>query len=419
MLPQISQGRRAIWSAVNPHTGKRRIDEAFPKEIRESTNENEMFIRFKGGSTWCVTGSDSYDSLVGSPPAGIVFSEWSRANPSSWAYLAPILVENGGWALFITTPLGNNHARSMYTMAKSDPAWFTELSTVADTQAISHEAVEAQRKEYHALFGEAAGDALIEQEYYCSFDSVIPGSYYAKEMTLCEREGRVCQVDVDKALPVHSAFDIGVSDSTAIWCFQVNGTALQIVDYYEASGHGAEHYAEWLNEKGYRGVDWVPHDARVREWGTGRTRVETLRMLGRKPRIVPDHSLQDGINAARRTIPLVRFDAARCARGIDCLKSYQAEWSEELRTFKKTPLHDWASHGADAFRYLAMSWREPMKDEDELSPLERLRQEMKRPRTYADVWKEYTGELRDRDDAELDEYADEFNLSATKTIDMK
>jgi hypothetical protein len=103
-------------------------------------------------------------------------------------------------------------------------------------------------------------------------------------------------------------------------------------------------------------------------------------MLGRKPRIVPAHSLQDGINAARRTIPIVRFDAARCARGIDCLKSYQAEWSEELRTFKKTPLHDWSSHGADAWRYLSMSWREPMVSEEDLSPMERLRQEIKRER---------------------------------------
>jgi phage terminase large subunit len=416
MLPQISQGRRAIWNAVNPHTGKRRIDEAFPKSIRESTNENEMFIRFKNGSTWTVTGSDAYDSLVGSPPAGIVFSEWSRANPSSWAYLAPILVENNGWALFITTPLGNNHAKSMYSMARNDPAWFAEVSTVADTNAISLQDVEAQRKEYHALFGEAAGDALIEQEYYCSFDSVIPGSYYAKEMTVCEREGRVCQVDVDRDLPVHSAWDLGVSDSTAIWCFQVNGPELQIVDYYEASGHGAEHYCEWLNEQRYRGVDWVPHDARVREWGSGRSRLDTLRMLGRRPRIVPAHSLQDGINAARRTIPLVRFDAARCARGIDCLKSYQAEWSEELRTFKKTPLHDWASHGADAFRYLAMSWRESMVTEDELSPLERLRQEIMKPKTYNDMWRQYAEEQVERG-IEPDEHADVFNLS--NTMEMK
>jgi hypothetical protein len=188
-----------------------------------------------------------------------------------------------------------------------------------------HEAVEVQRREYQALFGDAAGDALIEQEYYCSFDSVIPGSFYAKEMTISEREKRITDVEVDTSLPVHSAWDLGVKDSTAIWCFQVNGQELHLVDYYEASGHGAEHYCEWMNERGYRGVDWLPHDARVREWSSGRSRVETLQMLGRKPRICPQHSLQDGINAARRTIPLARFDASRCARGIDALKSYQAE----------------------------------------------------------------------------------------------
>jgi phage terminase large subunit len=109
MLPNYSQARKAIWTAVNPHTGKRRIDEAFPAAIRSATLENEMFIRFKNGSTWQVIGSDNYDSLVGTPPAGIVFSEWARANPASWGYLAPILLENDGWALFITTPIGRNH----------------------------------------------------------------------------------------------------------------------------------------------------------------------------------------------------------------------------------------------------------------------------------------------------------------------
>ena len=419
MLPQIAMARKAIWTAVNPHTGTRRLDEAFPKAIRETTNETEMFIRLKNGSTWQVIGSDNYDTLVGSPPAGIVFSEWSRANPASWAYLAPILVENSGWALFITTPLGNNHAKAMYDMARNDPAWFAEISTVADTQAISHETVEAQRREYHALFGDAAGDALIEQEYYCSFSSVIPGSYYAKEMTIAERERRITEVDIDRNLPIHSAWDLGVKDSTAIWCFQVNGHELHIVDYYEASGHGAQHYCEWLNERNYRGVDWVPHDAKVREFGSGRSRVETLRLLGRKPRVCPQLSLQDGVQAARVTIPLAKFDAARCARGIDALKSYQAEWDENLRTFKRTPLHDWASHGSDAFRYLSLSWRETMSDEVELSPLKRLMQEVNRPRTYNDLWAMRAEELRDRGE-ELDEDADVFNLSAnTKLMEMK
>jgi phage terminase large subunit len=207
---------------------------------------------------------------------------------------------------------------------------------------------------------------------------------------------------------------LGVKDSTAIWCFQVNGTELHLVDYYEASGHGAEHYCEWLNERNYRGVDWVPTDAKVREWGVGRTRVETLRMLGRKPRVVPAHALQDGINAARLTIPRAHFDASRCARGIDALKSYQAEWDENLRTFKKTPLHDWASHGADAFRYLAMSWREAMPGSmAELSPLEQLLEETRKPRTYDSIWREYIDE-RIENGEEID--ADEpFNLNNMET----
>ena len=141
-------------------------------------------------------------------------------------------------------------------MARGDPNWFAAISTVADTQVISHDEVEGQRRDYTALFGEAAGDALIEQEWYCSFSSVIPGSYFAKEITLAEREKRITDVDVDRDLPAHSAWDLGVSDSTAIWAFQVNGPELQIVDYYEAAGHGADHYCEWLTSKNYRGVDW-------------------------------------------------------------------------------------------------------------------------------------------------------------------
>jgi len=409
MLPQISQGRRAIWAAVNPHTGKRRIDEAFPPAIRASINENEMFVRFKNGSTWTVTGSDAYDSLVGSPPAGIVFSEWSRANPAAWGYIAPILVENNGWGLFITTPLGSNHAHSMYSMGRNDSKWFAELSTVADTQAISLEAVEQQRKKYKIIYGDTLGDALIEQEFFCSFSQAVPGAYYAEAMNLCEREGRICKVDIDKALPVHSAWDLGVSDSTAIWCFQVNGPELQIVDYFEDSGHGAEHYCAWLNDKGYRGVDWLPRDARVREWSSGRTRVQTLQQLGRKPRIVPDHSLMDGIQAGRITIGQARFDAVRCARGLDCLRNYQAEYNEDLRVFKTTPRHDWTSHGADAWRYLSVAWKEPMATEEDMTPLERLRQEIKRPRTYNDLWQKYNEE-RIAGGKEID--ADEpFNLN--------
>jgi hypothetical protein len=165
MLPAYSQGRKAIWTAVNPHTGKRRIDETFPHELRANTNEQEMFIRFKNGATWQVLGSDRYDAAVGSPPYGITFSEWALSNPASRAYLAPIVIENGGWALFITTARGRNHAKSMLDMAETRDDWFSEVLPVNVTGAMSEAAVEQQRVEYTGIFGKEAADALIDQEY--------------------------------------------------------------------------------------------------------------------------------------------------------------------------------------------------------------------------------------------------------------
>jgi phage terminase large subunit len=212
-------------------------------------------------------------------------------------------------------------------------------------------------------------------------------------------------------MPVHTAWDLGIDDATALWCFQMQPGQLHLVDYYENSQHPAAHYCEWLNERGYHGVDWVPHDARIRDWSTGRTRVESMRMLGRKPRLVPDHTVIDGINAARITLASAHFDAARCARGIECLRSYCAEWDEQLRTFRKNPKHDWSSHGADAFRYVAMSWREPVSSDEEQDPLARLREEAKRPRTYNDMWQRFIEERIENGEEFEDESAYDFNLN--------
>jgi hypothetical protein len=376
MLPEYEQARKAIWNAVNPHTGRRRIDEAFPRQLRANTNEQEMFVRFKCGSTWQVIGSDNYKSLVGTPPVGIVLSEWAKAHPGAWAYLAPILVENGGWGLFITTPEGRNHAHAMYEMARSDPAWFAELQTVEDSIAacdaggiapsITLDAVEQQRKEYHAIYGEDAGDALIEQEFWCSFQAAILGAVWGKELARAERDGRICDVAPIPSLPFHTAWDIGIDDPMAIWVYQVSPGRLNIVDYYESSGYDFDHYTDWLEERGYRGgIDWVPHDARQRVAGSGagnglaRTRIETLIKLKRKPQLVPDHKPMDRISAGRKTIPLARFDKTRCAKGLECLRSYKFEWDEKLRTFRKVIKHDWSSHGGDAWGHLSVAWAYP------------------------------------------------------------
>ena len=360
MLPEYEQARKAIWEAVNPHTGKRRIEEAFPLALRAATHEQRMFIRFRNGSTWQLVGSDNYAKLVGTPPVGIVASEWARANPGAWAYLAPILAENDGWAAFITTPIGRNHAKSMFDMAKRDPAWFAEVQTVEDTKAIALAVVEQQRREYHSLYGEDAGDALIEQEYWCSFEAAILGSYYGKAIATAERAGRIRDVPYDPLLPVHTAWDLGKGANMVLWFFQVAPDGIRVIDYLAGSHDDTiPEIVEKLNEKPYRyGFDFVPHDAKVKELGTGRTRVETLIGLKRQPQLVAEHKIDDGISAARLLFKRCWFDAAHCADGLEALRQYRAEWDDDRKCFRDTPLHDWTSHGADAFRYLAMATRE-------------------------------------------------------------
>lgn len=362
-LPEYGQARKALWTAVNAHTGKRRLFEAFPPEIIESMNDNEMFVRLKCGSTWQMIGSDRYDATVGAGVAGITYSEWALANPSAWAYHRPMLEENNGWAMFITTPRGRNHAHSMYTMAKGNPRWFAELSSVHDTGALSPEQIEESLQEYIALYGEDIGRAQFEQEYLCSFNAAVLGAFYGREMAAVRSEGRIDPtLEAIPGQPVHRVWDIGVRDDTSIWFFQVVGSQIFILDCYTSSGAGVDHYADVIEQRhrehGWdHGTDYVPHDARVKEWGTGRTRVETMQSLGLNPEVVPMASKLDGINAVRRTLPLCVFHERCEADGISALEMYRREWDDEKKTFKASEVHDWTSHLADAFRYLAMTWR--------------------------------------------------------------
>lgn len=360
-LPMYEQARKAIWEAINPHTGKRRIDEAFPIELRKRTDNGSMTIEFLCGSIWKVVGSDNPDSLVGAPPAGIVFSEWALANPSAWGYLAPILEENGGWAIFITTPRGRNHVKSMLDMARNNPKWHAEVLTPNET-GFALDRVEEQRKEYHGIFGQDAGDALIDQEYWCSFEAAILGAYWGKEMQSAEREGRIGVVDYEPDLPVHTAWDLGVGDDTAIWFYQEHFKQVRVIDYYENRGYAMGHYLEVLDAKPYvYGDDYLPHDGKVREWmaagpdGKAKSRVQSMIEAGRRAKVIPSQRLEDTINAGRNILPYCMFDKERCAKGLESLRQYRREWDDKKKTFSDTPLHDWASHGAAGWRTLAMA----------------------------------------------------------------
>jgi hypothetical protein len=361
-LPEFEQGRKAIWTAVNAHTGRRRIDEAFPEEFRDSVNDHSMFIRFKNKSTWQVIGSDRYDATTGAGTAGIVYSEWALANPSAWAYHRPMVEENNGWATFISTPRGRNHALEMFHHATQSREWFAELLTAEDTGAVSAEALAETLREYQALYGVDVGTAQYRQEYFCDWNAAILGAYFALEMAQVRNEGRVLEVEADPAEPVDCAWDIGVTDDTSIWFFQTQGAQVVLLDHYAASGVGVEHFAEVIEQRcakyGWKhGTDYVPHDAKVKEWGSGKTRVETMQGFRLNPMLVTFASFQDGINAARRLLPLCVFHTRTEETGIAALEQYRREWDDEKKAFRASDVHDWTAHPAASFRYLALAWK--------------------------------------------------------------
>jgi len=374
LLPQQAQARKAIWNAVDESTGVRRIDKAFPLALREKTVDNEMFIRFKNGSTWQVVGSDNYNSLVGAPPVGVVLSEYALSDPNAWSFLRPILVNNGGWAMFISTPRGNNHFAKLVRYAMENPDdWFGQVLTVEDTGAIPMEMIERERRELRAERGEKEADAIVAQEYYCDFNAAIPGAYYGAHMTAVDREGRLGDFPWITSLPVGTAWDIGHSDSTVIWFFQQLASGrIRLIDVLEGSGVGIDWYAAKLRERQYAYADHIwPHDGghgNIRDIG-GTSLEANAKAMGVRPiRVLErDQTVQMGIQAVRQAFPMLEFNAkplpflgetqedanARMSRACDALRQYRRVWDEKNQRMSDNPLHDWTSNTADSLRYLA------------------------------------------------------------------
>lgn len=399
MLPEYAQARKAIWNAVDPHSGKRRIDEAFPLELRENTNEHEMFIRFKSGATWQVVGSDNYKNLVGAGVKGVVFSEWAKADPSALAYLEPMLNENDGWAIFITTPEGKNHAHGMYKMALKDSEWFAELQTVEDT-GFPLDRVEKSRLLYHELYGEEAGDALIEQEYYCSFEAATLGSVYGKWIGKSIKDGKVTdRVKHDPAHPVYTAHDMGYDDAHAIIFFQMGIGEVLVIDYDEGSGWEPKNVCERIygrkinvaerdNETGSI-VNWtfgddieeiehrkdytyhpmghhVPWDAAIKvQSAGGKSTIEQCARLGIKLNAHQGASQADDEAALRSVIPKCWF-SVRAQKLVDSLSAYHRKWDDVKKKLKDKPEHDHSSHGCDAAELMAKVVRDKVVTTKEL-----------------------------------------------------
>ena len=352
-FPTYVQGRTILWEGMD-RDGFKFMDH-LPESVRQRTDNTRMTVEATNGSIFRIVGTDQPDKLRGGNPVGCVFSEWSEQDPYAWDVVRPILAENGGWAIFIYTPKGKNHGWNIFKMARDDPKWFCQVLTVEDTLAVDSDVLIQEKKEIIAKDGT---DALYQQEYMCSFEVPISGAYYAHQLMKADEDKRITSVPYQPTLKVHTAWDLGVGDATSIWFFQQVGMEVHIIDYYETSGEGLHHYAKILQEKNYiYGTHWGPHDLKARELSTGKSRLETAKTMGLHFQVAPNLPVDDGIEAARNLLSLCWFDKDKCERGLSALRSYHKEYDDANQTYKMKPKHDWSSHGADAFRYLAVSHR--------------------------------------------------------------
>lgn len=349
IFPTYSQAKKVIWDSIN-NDGQKFLD-YIPYELIASSNSQEMKITLTNGSLIQLVGSDNVDSLVGTNPKGCVFSEYALQDPRAYQFIRPILTANDGFAIFITTPRGKNHAWELFNIAQNNPEdWFAYKLTLDDTAHIPTELIQKELSE-----GIMSED-LVQQEYYTSFTMGVEGAYYAKYIDRMRVKGQIGHVPWEPAFKVHTAWDLGIRDSTTIIFFQNVGQTVRIIDCYEKAKEGLEHYINVLQNKPYTyGKHIAPHDIKVREFTSGVARIEKARQLGVNFTIAPDISIVDGIEGVRSAFSKIWIDEVACKPLIKALENYRQEFDSKRRVYKNQPLHDHNSHYADAMRYLCIS----------------------------------------------------------------
>jgi hypothetical protein len=352
VCPQFNQAKDVAWLYI------KRLTADIPGV---EYNETELRADLPNGSRIRLYGADNPDRLRGLYLDGVVLDEFADMRSSVWGEVVrPMLADRKGWAVFIGTPKGHNDFYRSWLYAKQAEDWFALMLKASESGLIDTDELEDARR--------GMTDDQYEQEFECSFEAAIAGAYYAKDIV----DSQITDVPCDPELPVFTAWDIGYTDDTAIWFYQVVSGEIHVIDYYAANGHGVEHYAEVLNKRGYnyakRGDKpflWLPHDAKAKTFASGgKSSQEQFFALGYASLIVPDLSLQDGVQALRMALPRMWFDAEKCKEGIEALKLYRREWDSDKKIFRDKPLHDWTSHAADAARYMAIAWREAQPKEE-------------------------------------------------------
>lgn len=344
VAPQLNQAKDIAWTYLKEYT-------AF---LSPKVNESELWVELPGGARIRIYGADNPDRLRGIYLDGVVLDEFGDMDPTIWTQvIRPALSDRKGWAAFIGTPKGKNTFHRLWIEAENDPEWTRLMLRASETGLLDAKELADARK--------MMSEDEYAQEYECSFEAAVRGAYYARELGEAERSdpSRITSVPYDPRLVVHTAWDLGMSDSTCIWFFQVVGRETRVIDVLKGEGVGLDWYARQLQERGYLyGKHYLPHDVEVRELGTGKSRKEVLAGLGIEATVCPNIPLADGIQAVRMLLPTCWFDKVKCKDGIEALRMYRRDYDEKRQEFRNNPLHDWTSHYADAFRYFAVGHTE-------------------------------------------------------------
>ncbi len=334
--PTFKQGKATAWDYIKTFAGK------IPGT---KFNESELRCDLPNGSRITILGAENDQSLRGIFLDGCVFDETQSIKPTLFPeVIRPSLADRKGWCVFIGTPKGRNYFYELYQKAKENKDWYSCVFKASETNILDADELKAAQ--------DVMSEDLYEQEFECSFQAAITGSYYGALIEDLDKAKRINTNLYDDNLDVETWWDLGMNDQTSIWFAQRFKGEIRLIDYYENSGFGIDHYADVINKKGYDYSRHIaPHDVNVRELGNfGKTRKQSALELGIAFEVAPKLSIEDGIEAVRKALVNCWFDKEKCATGIEYLKAYQKRWDDKHQCFKNKPMHNYASHCADSFR---------------------------------------------------------------------
>lgn len=350
IAPTYGQAKRVAWDYLVKYT----------TPLGGTNNISELRVDFWGRRIQ-LYGSDNPDSLRGQFFDGVIIDEVGDQNPKIWTDIVrPALTDRKGWCLFIGTPKGHNHFKELRDRAEKEEGWGLLEFKASETGVVDETELKAAKNEM--------GEDKYRQEFECSFDAAVEGSYYGQMLNELEEKKHMQEIPREELSRTFTAWDLGMGDSTSIWVAQLVGTEVRLIDYYENHGVGLDHYVKWIKDNDYTKAEHIlPHDVRVRELGTGKSRLEMLEESGLEIKIAPRMGLDDGIQAVRRLLPRCWFNVPQVQNGLNCLRNYRRDYDEKRKIFFERPLHDWSSHGSDSFRYLALgldeghsTWSKPI-----------------------------------------------------------